>query len=72
MALTFGNNSNIKDDRWKRMNYRIVSLTREEAVRPKLFALEIINLYIKKLKEVYSEVLSETAPFLMELFEDPN
>ncbi|GAA0150254.1 RNA metabolism protein [Lithospermum erythrorhizon] len=65
MAVTAGS-----DLLWKPLNHEVLMQTRDDKIRPRMLALQIVKYFVKNLKEEYLALLAETIPFLGELLED--
>lgn len=59
------------DSLCRKFNYQILLKTKHSSVKVRLASLDVLNLFSKKIGDVYSSYLSETVPFLAELMEDP-
>jgi hypothetical protein len=62
----------VQDDSLSRkFNYQILLKTKSGSVHVRIAALNVLNLFSKKIGDIYNSYLSETVPFLAELMEDP-
>lgn len=55
----------------RKFNYQILLKTKSSSVHVRMAALDVLNLFSKKIGDIYNSYLSETVPFLAELMEDP-
>ena len=60
----------VKDDALcRKFNYQILLKTKSSSVKVRLATLSVLNLFSKKIGDLYNSYLSETVPFLAELME---
>ncbi len=60
----------VQDDALSRkFNYQILLKTKSSSVQVRLATLNVLNLFSKKIGDIYNSYLSETVPFLAELME---
>ncbi|RNA28958.1 HEAT repeat-containing 1 [Brachionus plicatilis] len=55
----------------RKFNYQLLLKTKHNSVQVRLAALDVLNMFCKRVGDVYNAFLSETVPFLAELMEDP-
>jgi U3 small nucleolar RNA-associated protein 10 len=55
----------------RKLNYQILLKTKHNSVQVRLAALDVLNVFSKKIGDIYNSFLGETVPFLAELMEDP-
>lgn len=55
----------------RKFNYEILLKTKSSSVHVRIAALDVLNLFSKKIGDIYNSYLSESVPFLAELMEDP-
>ncbi|CAF0714899.1 unnamed protein product [Brachionus calyciflorus] len=55
----------------RKFNYQLLLKTKHNSVQVRLASLDVLNMFCKKVGDVYNTYLSETVPFLAELMEDP-
>ena len=61
-----------KDDSLcRKFNYQILLKTKHNSAKVRMAALDVLLMFSKKVGDIYNSYLSETAPFLAELMEDP-
>lgn len=53
----------------RKFNYQILLKTKSSSVKVRLATLTVLNLFSKKIGDLYNSYLSETVPFLAELME---
>lgn len=53
----------------RKFNYQILMKTKSSSVQVRLATLNVLNLFSKKIGDIYNSYLSETVPFLAELME---